>query len=184
MNENNEVEVVTLGGGCFWCTEAVFDRVEGVLDVVPGYSGGRVKDPSYEEVCTGRTGHAEVVQIIFDPDTLSLSEILEIFFSTHDPTTLNRQGADVGTQYRSIILYHEEEQRKIAEEVIQELEEKGVFDSPIVTLVKPFEEFYAAEEYHKKYYEKNPGQGYCRFVIKPKVNKFVKTSQEYLKIEK
>jgi peptide-methionine (S)-S-oxide reductase len=164
------MEKATLGGGCFWCTEAVFSRVKGVIDVKPGYAGGWMHNPTYDDVCTGLTGHAEVVQITFDPSALSYRELLEIFFEIHDPTTPNRQGDDVGSQYRSIILYHNEEQRKIAEEVIKEVEKK--LGKKAVTELKPFDAFYEAEEYHHKYFEKHPNQPYCRLVISPKVKKF------------
>jgi len=181
MNRNSSLEVATLGGGCFWCLEPVYEDLQGVKDVVVGYSGGHVPDPSYRRVTTGTTGHAEVVQVYFDPDEISYREILEVFFTIHDPTTPNRQGADIGPQYRSIILYHDQEQRATAEEVIRELEEEGVWNRPIVTEVVPFEEFYKAEEYHQEYYKKNPGAGYCQVVIAPKVSKFRKTYREKLK---
>ena len=164
-------EVATLGGGCFWCTEAVFKELKGVEKVESGYSGGKVLNPTYEQVCTGRTGHAEVVQITFDPEVISFKEILQIFFTVHDPTTLNRQGADLGTQYRSVIFYHNEGQRAIAEQVIEELEITKIWDAPIVTQVVPFEAFYKAEDYHRDYFKQNPGQSYCQVVIAPKVAK-------------
>lgn len=178
---DNHTETITLGGGCFWCLEPLFAELVGVKDAVVGYSGGHVEDPSYQQVCTGRTGHAEVVQVTFDPDTISLEEILKIFLTTHDPTTLNRQGADVGTQYRSAIFYHDEQQRKTAQRVIEEIENAGIWGKPIVTEVAPFDEFYKAEEYHQEYYEKNPGAGYCRVVIAPKVAKFRKNYADQLK---
>ena len=181
MNRNSSLEVATLGGGCFWCLEPVYEDLQGVKDVVVGYSGGHVPDPSYRRVTTGTTGHAEVVQVYFDPDEISYREILEVFFTIHDPTTPNRQGADIGPQYRSIILYHDQEQRATAEEVIRELEEEGVWNRPIVTEVVPFEVFYKAEEYHQEYYKKNPGAGYCQVVIAPKVSKFRQTYREKLK---
>jgi peptide-methionine (S)-S-oxide reductase len=165
-------EIATLAGGCFWCLEAVYDELKGVTEVISGYAGGTVPHPSYELVCTGSTGHAEVVQITFDPTVVSYKELLEVFFTIHDPTTLNRQGADVGTQYRSAIFYHSPEQKASAEEVIQELENAGVWDHPIVTQVVPFDAFYPAESYHQEYFARNPGQGYCRVVIAPKVTKF------------
>jgi peptide-methionine (S)-S-oxide reductase len=165
-------EKATLGGGCFWCTEAIYKQMKGVISVVPGYSGGNVKNPSYREVCNGYTGHAEVVQIEFDPSVVSYAEILEVFFHTHDPTTLNRQGADVGTQYRSVIFYHSEEQKKIAVEMIGILNTGGLFPRSVVTEVTPFSVFYEAEEYHKNYFERNPAQPYCRMVVAPKVEKF------------
>lgn len=178
---DNHTETITLGGGCFWCLEPLFAELVGVKDAVVGYSGGHVEDPSYQQVCTGRTGHAEVVQVSFDPDTISLEEILKIFLTTHDPTTLNRQGADVGPQYRSAIFYHDEEQRRTAQRVIEEIENAGIWGKPIVTEVAPFDEFYKAEEYHQEYYEKNPGAGYCRVVIAPKVAKFRKNYADQLK---
>jgi peptide-methionine (S)-S-oxide reductase len=164
-------QVATLAGGCFWCLEAVFDLLEGVESVESGYSGGAVPNPTYRQVCTGTTGHAEAVQITFDPQRISFREILEVFFDVHDPTTLNRQGADVGTQYRSAIFYHTPEQKTIAEQVIQELEQAGRWPDPIVTEVTPFEAFYRAEEYHQRYFERNANQPYCRVVIAPKVSK-------------
>jgi len=167
-------EIATLAGGCFWCLEAVYDELKGVEDVVSGYAGGRVPNPSYEMVCTGTTGHAEVVQIIFDPKIVSFKEILEVFFTIHDPTTLNRQGSDVGTQYRSAIFYHTPEQKVTAEQVIAELNSEHVWDGSIITELKPFEEFYPAEAYHQEYFKKNPNQSYCRVVIAPKVTKFRK----------
>jgi peptide-methionine (S)-S-oxide reductase len=164
-------ESATLGGGCFWCMEAVFERVEGVVDVRSGYSGGEAIDASYRRVCTGNTGHAEVVYIDFDPDIISYSEILEIFFHVHDPTTPNRQGADVGPQYRSVIFYHSEEQRDTAQSVISEIDSSGLWDREVVTEVSKFEAFYEAESYHQDYFERNPGKAYCRVVIAPKVEK-------------
>jgi peptide-methionine (S)-S-oxide reductase len=177
-NQNKKTELTTLGGGCFWCTEAVFLEMKGVEKVVPGYSGGHIKNPAYREVTTGRTGHAEVVQITFDPDVTSFSEILEVFFMTHDPTTLNRQGNDIGTQYRSAIFYHNETQKRTAEKVIELFEQEKVYDDPIVTEVTPFETFYLAEDYHHNYFEKNPNQPYCQFVVAPKVEKFKKIFRE------
>lgn len=181
MNEN-KLHTATLAGGCFWCLEAVYDELSGVEDVVSGYAGGHVDDPSYQQVCTGTTGHAEVVQLKYDPDAVSYREILEVFFSIHDPTTLNRQGADVGTQYRSAIFYHNEEQKEIAEEVIAQLEAENVWPNPIVTEVSPIDEFYQAEDYHQEYFAKNPNQGYCRAVINPKVAKFRKKFSDRLKV--
>ena len=174
-------EIATLAGGCFWCLEAVFDDLEGVEDVVSGYSGGSVPNPTYQHVCTGETGHAEVVQVTFNPDVISYRDLLRVFFTIHDPTTLNRQGADVGTQYRSAIFTHNETQEKVAEEVIAELNDAGLWDDPIVTEVVPIEAFYAAEEYHQEYFRRNPNQGYCRMVIAPKVAKFRKQYLERLK---
>jgi peptide-methionine (S)-S-oxide reductase len=176
-----KTELATFGGGCFWCTEAIFERVKGVLSVVSGYSGGHVKNPTYKQVTSGTTGHAEVVQISYDPSEVSYLELLEIFFKTHDPTTLNRQGADVGTQYRSIVLFHNEEQRNLAMEVIKELGQEEIWRNPIVTAVEPFEAFYSAEAYHQEYYENNPNVGYCRVVITPKVEKFEKVFRDKLK---
>ena len=168
------MEIVTFGSGCFWCTEAVFQQLKGVETVLSGYSGGHVENPSYEQVVTGRTGHAEVCQIQFDPEQISFENMLEVFFNTHDPTTLNRQGNDVGTQYRSVIFYHSEEQKKIAEGVKAELEKSGPWKTPIVTEIVPFEKFYPAEDYHQNYFRNNPNQGYCRLVIAPKLDKFEK----------
>jgi len=176
-----KLETAILGGGCFWCTEAVYKELKGVVDVKPGYSGGHVKNPSYREVCTGNTGHAEVVQITFDPSVVSFSDILEVFFKTHDPTTLNRQGNDVGTQYRSVIFYHNEKQKEIAEKVIQLFEKEKIYDKPIVTQVEPFKAFYEAEDYHHDYYERNKNQPYCQFVITPKLDKFEKIFKDKLK---
>ena len=180
MNTSSH-EVATLAGGCFWCLDAVFRGLKGVEHVVSGYAGGTVPDPSYEAVCTGRTGHAEVVQVTFDPAVLSYRDLVEVFFGIHDPTTLNRQGADVGTQYRSAIYYHSPEQERTAREVIAEIERDGVFDAPVVTEVAPFTVFYPAEEYHQDYFRRNPGQGYCRAVIAPKVAKFRREHLERLK---
>ncbi len=174
-------EVATLAGGCFWCLEAVFDDLEGVEDVVSGYSGGDVPNPSYKHVCTGETGHAEVVQVAFNPDVLSYQDLLKVFFAIHDPTTLNRQGGDVGTQYRSAIFTHSEEQEKVAEQVITELNHAGIWDEPIVTEIVPLEAFYPAEDYHQEYFRRNPNQGYCRVVVAPKVAKFRKQFLDRLK---
>ena len=171
-NSPKRIEVTTLGGGCFWCTEAVFSQLKGLEKIEPGYSGGNIENPSYEQVSTGKTGHAEVAQITFDPDVISFKEILQIFFSTHDPTSLNRQGVDIGTQYRSVIFYHDDEQKAIAEQVIKELSEDGAFDTPIVTQVEPLKAFYKAEDYHREYYKRHPEQPYCRVVIAPKIEKF------------
>ena len=176
-----KLEVATLGGGCFWCTEALFTQLKGVENVQPGYSDGKTENPTYEQVCTGKTGHAETVQINFDPTVISYKEILQIFFSTHDPTTLNRQGADVGTQYRSIILYHNEEQRRIAEEVIKEITEEKAFEKPIVTQLEPLKIFYKAEDYHKDYFKRHPDQAYCSLLIAPKITKFQKLYLNKLK---
>ncbi len=173
-NLSNGKEVATLAGGCFWCLEAIFKEVEGIEKVVSGYSGGTTINPSYSEVCSGATGHAEAVQLTFDPDRISFKQILQLFFTIHDPTTLNRQGADVGTQYRSAIFYHDEEQKTIAEQVISELDIANVWGAPIVTEVKAFHKFYPAEDYHQEYFQRNPYQGYCSAVIAPKVAKFRK----------
>jgi peptide-methionine (S)-S-oxide reductase len=177
----NPTEVATLAGGCFWCLEAVYDQLKGVLDVVSGYAGGRVNNPSYKAVCTGETGHAETVQVTFDPSAVSYRELLEVFFTIHDPTTLNRQGADVGTQYRSAIFYHSPEQKATAEQVIQELERENIWGKPIVTELSPFSVFYPAEDYHQEYFQRNPYQGYCTAVIAPKVAKFRSKYLEKLK---
>jgi peptide-methionine (S)-S-oxide reductase len=174
-------DVATLGGGCFWCLEAVYDEIEGVISVESGYAGGHKPNPTYEEVCTGRTGHAEVVQITFNPQVITFRDLLDIFFSIHDPTTPNRQGADVGPQYRSIILYHNEDQRQIAEETIAALNAAKIWKTPIVTEVRPFTEFWMAEEYHQEYFAKNPYQGYCMAVVAPKVMKARKQFSERIK---
>jgi peptide-methionine (S)-S-oxide reductase len=171
---NKSQEITTLGGGCFWCLEAVFSELLGVENVVSGYSGGSVPNPSYPQICTGATGHAEVVQIIFDPDIISFKELIEIFLTIHDPTTLNRQGADVGTQYRSVIFYRPKEQEKVAREVIKEFEVVKIWSDPIVTELAPFKVFYLAEEYHQEYFRRNPDQMYCSVVISPKLAKFRK----------
>ena len=165
-------ETATIAGGCFWCTEAVFSELEGVASVLPGYAGGTVPNPSYEQVCTGRTGHAEAVQVEFDPNVLSLHDLLIVFFTTHDPTTLNRQGPDTGTQYRSAVFYHSPEQKAIVDGVIDEVESSGVWKRKIVTEVVPFTEFFPAEEYHRQYFRRNPEKGYCAAVIAPKIAKF------------
>jgi peptide-methionine (S)-S-oxide reductase len=175
------METATLAGGCFWCLEAVFEQLRGVKKVESGYSGGHVPHPTYEAVCTGTTGHAEVTQVTFDPVVISYRDLLGVFFSLHDPTTLNRQGGDVGTQYRSAIFYHDDAQKRAAEETIKELEAEHVFDDPIVTKIEPLEAFYPAEEYHREYYRRNPNQGYCRAVIAPKVAKLRSKYLEKLK---
>ena len=167
-----QVELATLAGGCFWCLEAVFDELKGVESVESGYSGGQIQSPSYAQVCDGDTGHAEVVQVTFDPQVISYQDLLTVFFTIHDPTTLNRQGNDIGTQYRSAIFYHNEQQKKIAGEVIQEIGAAKIWDAPLVTEVTPFDQFYIAEDYHQEYFKKNPFQGYCRAIIAPKVTKF------------
>ncbi len=180
-NPTGKSEVATLAGGCFWCLEAIFDDLKGVTDVVSGYSGGHTPNPSYDQVCTGRTGYAESVQVTFDPAVISFRELLEVFFTIHDPTTLNRQGNDVGTQYRSAIFYHSPEQKAAAEEVIARLAAEKVWDHPIVTELKPFTAFYPAEEYHQEYFARNPRQPYCQVVIAPKVTKFRKHYLERLR---
>ena len=174
-------ELATFAGGCFWCTEAVFKEVDGVKEVISGYTGGKVKDPTYREICGGKTGHAEAVQVKFDPEVISYEELLDIFFTTHDPTTLNRQGADVGTQYRSAVFYHNEEQHKILVQKIKDLTKKEIFDDPIVTEILEAGTFYNAEESHQDFYEQNPEQPYCTMVINPKLSKFRKKYQDKLK---
>ena len=166
--------IATFGGGCFWCTEAIFRRLQGVASVVSGYSGGEAASPTYEQVCSGKSGHAEVIQVEFDPETIAYRDLLEVFWHTHDPTTPNRQGADVGTQYRSVIFYHDEAQRETAEQLKGELTASGEFSAEIVTEIVPFEQFHAAEDYHQDYFAINPRQPYCAAVISPKVAKFLK----------
>lgn len=180
---HHDKEVATLGGGCFWCLEAVYDELDGVLSIESGYSGGAVAHPTYQQVCTGMTGHAEVVQITFDPAVISFREVLKVFFDIHDPTTPNRQGADVGTQYRSAIFHHSIAQKEIAEKLIAELNEARVWKLPIVTEVAPFKAFYQAEDYHQEYYAHNRNQPYCRMVIAPKMSKFHKLYFDQLKIK-
>jgi peptide-methionine (S)-S-oxide reductase len=175
------LEKATLAGGCFWCTEAVYLQLEGVEDVKPGYSGGHVENPSYKEVCNETTGHAEAVQITFDSDIVSFKEILEVFFMTHDPTTLNRQGNDVGTQYRSAVFYHSEQQKETARKIIQLFEKEKIYKNPIVTEVTAFSNFYVAEDYHFNYFARNKNQPYCQFVVAPKVEKFQKIFKEKMK---
>jgi peptide-methionine (S)-S-oxide reductase len=178
----NGNELATFGAGCFWCVEAVFQDLKGVVSVQSGYSGGTVKNPGYKQVCTGSTGHAEVVQIQFDPETISYDELLEVFWKVHDPTTLNRQGGDVGTQYRSAVFYHNEEQKRLAEKYKAELNAQGVFENPVVTEIVPFKEFYKAEDYHQDYYSLNKNSNpYCTAVIQPKIEKFRKVFKEKLK---
>lgn len=178
--QNNKLDTATLGAGCFWCVEAIFSSLKGVESVLPGYSGGTLKNPDYKTVCTGNTGHAEVCQIYFDPEIIKFEEILEIFWTTHDPTTLNRQGNDVGTQYRSAIFYHNEEQKAIAEKSKRDVATK-IWDNPIVTEIVKYDEFYKAEDYHQDYFENNPDQGYCKMIIEPKVLKFRKIYKDKLK---
>ena len=175
--QEKEMEKATLASGCFWCTEAVFSIIKGIEKVEPGYTGGSKTYPTYEEVTSGTTGHAEAVQLIYDPELISFKEVLEIFFATHDPTTLNRQGPDVGTQYRSVIFFHNEDQKSTAQEVIGELSKEGIWDKPIVTQIEPFKVFYKAEEYHKDYFKRHPGSAYCQQVITPKI---VKLQQRFL----
>ena len=180
INTEN-MEFATFGNGCFWCTEAIFEQLEGVQKVESGYSGGHVKNPAYREVTSGRTGHAEVIHIVFDPKVVSFNELLDVFFNTHNPTTLNRQGADVGTQYRSAVFYHNEAQKKAANEMINALDESDAFEDKIVTEVTEFDKFYVAENYHQDYYNNNKTQGYCQVVINPKLEKFQKMYKEKLK---
>ena len=179
MAQNTETAV--FGGGCFWCTEAVFDELRGVVSVMPGYAGGSVKNPTYEQVCAERTGHAEVIRIEFEPSEISYKDLLTVFFATHDPTTLNRQGNDTGTQYRSTVLYADEEQRKEAESFIKELNDTKAFGKPVVTTLEPLSEFYEAEDYHQKYFAKNPYQPYCQVMIPPKLQKLHKQFTQLLK---
>lgn len=178
---DTNLATATVGSGCFWCTEAVFQNLNGVKSVVSGYTGGQVENPTYEQVCTGQTGHAEVVQIQYDPSIVSFADLLEVFFRTHDPTTLNRQGNDVGTQYRSVIYYQNDEEREIAEQVKRELDASKAFNAPIVTEISPLTKFFSAEKYHQNYFNQNPGQSYCAFVIAPKVDKFKKVFKEKLR---
>jgi peptide-methionine (S)-S-oxide reductase len=179
---NSTTDTATFGSGCFWCTEAIFKELNGVISVMPGYSGGHTVNPTYKEVCSGETGHAECTQIIYDPSKISYDELLEIFWKVHDPTTLNRQGADVGTQYRSVIFYHNDEQKRLAEKYKTELDRSGAYDKPIVTQVAPLEKFYPAENYHHDYYEYNKDKNpYCSMVIRPKLEKFRKVFKEKLR---
>lgn len=181
MSPNDDLQTITLGGGCFWCLDAVFRELRGVERVVSGYAGGRVPNPTYREVCSGRTGHAEVVQVVFDPNVIALEDLLRIFFTIHDPTTLNRQGYDVGTQYRSAVYYHDDDQRARAEAVMREFTESQVWPAPIVTEVAPLDEFYPAEDYHQDYFRKNPEQQYCQAVVAPKVGKLRKHFYQQLR---
>ncbi len=180
MNSNN-TDTITLGAGCFWCIEAIFQELKGVEQVISGYSGGKVKNPSYRAVCSGETGHAEVCQLVYNPDEISLTALLEVFWQIHDPTTLNRQGADVGTQYRSVIFYHNEEQGQLAANLKRKLNNEKVWRNPVVTEISPMEVFYAAEDYHQEYYLENSNENYCRLVITPKVEKFRKVFSDKLK---
>jgi peptide-methionine (S)-S-oxide reductase len=178
---NQKIEKATLAGGCFWCLEAIYKKIKGVLEVIPGYSGGKTKNPSYEQVCSDTTGHAETIQISFAPDLISYAEILKIFWEIHNPTTLNRQGHDIGSQYRSVIFYHNEEQKRIAEKSKKDLEDANIWPGPVVTEIVPYNEFYPAEEYHKNYFRNHPENGYCQLVVRPKVEKFKKKFQDYFK---
>lgn len=181
MGNSDNLEKATFGSGCFWCTEAVFQRLKGVKSVTSGYSGGTVENPTYKQVCSGNTGHAEVIQVEYDPEVIPYEKLLEVFWKTHDPTTLNRQGADVGTQYRSVIFYHNEHQKKLAEEYKKKLEEAEIYDDPIVTEITKFDKFYEAEDYHQDYYNENQNQPYCSFVITPKLKKFEEVFENLLK---
>jgi methionine-S-sulfoxide reductase len=181
ISQNKNLETITLGGGCYWCVEAVYENLDGVKSVVSGFSGGKTVNPTYEEVCTGETGHAEVVQITYDKNITDINEIFKVFFTVHDPTTLNRQGADVGTQYRSVIFYKNDEQKKAAQSIIAELNKAKVYNNPIVTKVEPFKVFYKAEDYHQNYYANNKNQPYCKMVIQPKIEKFEKVFKDKLK---
>ncbi len=181
MDESKQTDTATLAAGCFWCVEAVFQNLNGVISVTSGYSGGKVANPSYREVCTGETGHAEACNVVYDPSKISFDEILEVFWKTHDPTTMNMQGNDAGTQYRSAIFYHSEKQKELAEKYKKDLDASGAFDKPIVTEISPFTNFYKAEDYHQNYFNENGDQPYCRFVIQPKVEKFKKVFKDKLK---
>lgn len=180
-SNSQNTSIATFGAGCFWCVEAIFEELNGVIHVESGYSGGHVANPTYEEVCTGTTGHAEVIQITFDPEVISYIELLEVFWKTHDPTTLNRQGPDVGTQYRSVVFYHNDEQRKLSLEMKEKLDREGIWENPIVTEIVPYETFYRAEDYHQDYYSQNISQPYCTFVITPKIKKFHQLFENKLK---
>ena len=181
LMDSTEFQKATFGSGCFWCTEAIFENLNGVHSVVSGYAGGHVLNPTYEEVCTGTTGHAEVTQITYVSSLISYDELLEVFWKTHDPTTMNRQGNDVGPQYRSVIFYHNEEQKKLAEKYKAALDKSGAWDKPIVTEISPLTNYFPAENYHQDYYNNNPNQGYCAFVIAPKLEKFKKVFKDKLK---
>jgi peptide-methionine (S)-S-oxide reductase len=174
-------EVATLAAGCFWCVEAIFQQLEGVIDVKSGYAGGKIKNPTYKQVCEGDTGHAEVIQIVYDSNKITFKQLLEVFFKTHDPTTLNRQGADEGTQYRSSIFYHSSEQKEIADKIIKELDTSGAYSNKIVTLLEPITDFYVAEDYHQNYFNQNGHNPYCNMVVKPKVDKFMKIFKDKIK---
>lgn len=180
--ENNKItETITLGSGCFWCTEAVFQNLKGIVSSISGYSGGSIPNPTYEDVCSGTTNYAEVIQVIYNPEIISLTEILEVFWKTHDPTTLNRQGNDIGTQYRSVIFYHNEKQKQIAEELKEKLDNAKIYKKPIITEITKFANFYPAENYHQNYYKQNKNKPYCSFVITPKIEKFKKIFKDKLK---
>ena len=178
---NKKMEIATFGSGCFWCSEAIFEKLKGVESVESGYSGGHDKNPTYTEVCKGTTGHAEVIQIKYNPDIITYKDLLEVFWQTHDPTTLNRQGADVGTQYRSVIFYHNQQQKQLAEEYKKKLDDAGIYNKPIVTEISEFSVFYKAEDYHQDYYKNNKAQSYCSFVITPKLDKFKKVFKDKIK---
>ncbi len=182
--KNKELEIATFGAGCFWCVETVFQLLNGVVLVESGYSGGVIKNPTYNDVCGGKTGHAEVIQILYDPQKISYDELLEVFWKSHDPTTLNRQGSDVGTQYRSVIFYNNEKQKKLAEGYKNKLDAAGAFDNPIVTEISSLKDFYKAEDYHQNYYNKNLNEPYCKLIIHPKLEKFMKVFKSKLKIQK
>lgn len=181
MNGKTDLKLATFGNGCFWCTEAIFQRLNGVEKVMPGYSGGHADNPTYEQVCAGTTGHAESIQITYDPAKISYDELLEVFWKTHDPTTKNRQGNDVGSQYRSAVFYHDAEQKKLAETYKARLETEKIWDRPVVTEIDPFSKFWPAEDYHRNYYNNNPSKGYCALVITPKIEKFKKIFKDRLK---
>ena len=181
MSDTNTFEIASFGNGCFWCTEAIFQQLEGVIKVVSGYSGGHIDNPTYKQVCNGTTGHAECLNITYDPSKISFDELLEVFWKTHDPTTLNRQGNDVGTQYRSVIFYHNEEQKAKAEKYKAELDKSGAYASPIVTTLEPFVKFYPAEDYHQNYFNENGSAPYCQLIVRPKVEKFEKVFKAKLK---
>lgn len=180
-NTNLKMDTATFGTGCFWCTEAIFQQVEGVSKVISGYSGGQVDNPTYKQVCTGTTGHAECLNIVYDPSKVTFDELLEIFWQVHDPTTLNRQGNDIGTQYRSVVFYHNDEQKILVEKYKDALNKSGAWDNPVITTLEPYIKFYPAEDYHQNYYNNNTGEGYCQFVIRPKVEKFEKVFKSKLK---
>lgn len=181
MQHENNTEEVVFGGGCFWCTEAIFKQIEGVSEVLPGYSGGILKNPTYEDICSSETGHAEVIRIRYNPDKVTFEKLLEVFFLTHDPTTLNRQGADIGSQYRSVVFYTTPDQERVTHEIIRKLNEDKIYQNPIVTEVSPLDTFYLAENYHQNYFNRNANQPYCQYIIKPKMDKFRKLFDELIK---